>query len=284
MKPFFRTFILSLTRPAYYKDVLQARFRFSVKYYIVLSALLILVSTVAGVINYSASVRDDFTITSKEVVQDFPSDLVLTITPTGITANKNFPLIAQMPSVLMRSWATPASTLKNLAVIDPNGEIAYLEKYHALMLINNSYVVVGSGESIQTTPLKDFPEIRLDYPKMHQFSQTLLLIAHYAIAVTAGYFALTGLVSFFVWRLLYIAIFAFGLKLVCIYKHKSTVGTYSKAFQVSLHSITLPVLISTTLEIAGTIFSIPVNPFPGWFMIVHTIFTFYILSRLEKKP
>ena len=129
MKTFFRTFILSLTRPGYYKDVLQARLRFSVKYYIVLSVLLILISTVAGVINYSVLVKNDFTVTAKEVVQDFPSDLVLTFAPTGITANKDFPLIAQMPSVLMRSWVVPASNLKNLAVIDPNGEIANLEKY-----------------------------------------------------------------------------------------------------------------------------------------------------------
>lgn len=280
MKTFFRTFILSLTRPAYYKDILQARLGFSIKYYIVLSALLVIISTVAGVINYASSINHDFTVTAKEVVQDFPPDLVLNIAPAGVTANKSFPLIAHTPFVLTRSW----EGFQNLAVIDPNGEISDLEKYHTLMLINNSYVVVGNGESIQTTPLKEFPEISLDYPKMHQFSQTLLFVAHYAIPFTAGYFVLTGLVSFFIWRFLYLVIFAFGLKLIYIYKHKSTVVTYSKAFQVSLHSVTLPLLLSTVLEIASTVFPIPVSPFPGWFLVVHTLFTFYILSRLEKKP
>ena len=285
MQTFFRTFILSLTRPTYYKDILQARFRFSIKYYIVLSSLLILVSIIAGVINYSASVKADFTVTAKELVQDFPADLVLTIAPGGITATKDFPLIAQIPSVLMRSWTASASNLQNLVVIDPDGEITDLEKYHALILINNSHIIVnnglgGNGESIQSTPLRDFPEIRLDYPKMHQFSQTLVFIAHYACAFTAGYFALMGLVSFFIWRVLYLAVFAFGLRLI----YKSTVGTYAKAFQMSLHSVTLPILISTTLEVASTVFPIPASLFPGWFMVVHALFTFSVLGRLEKHP
>jgi len=269
MRTFFRTFIQSLSRPAYYKDILQARLRFSVKYYVVLSSLLIIISVVAGVFNYSVSIKDDLTVSAKEVVQDFPPDLVLTIAPGGVSANKAFPLIARMPSVL----AYP--DLKNLAVVDPNGEIGALEKYNSLMLINNSYVIVGNGDSMQTALLKDFPETRIDYSRMHQFSQTLLFIAQYAAPFTAGYFALTGLFNFFVWRLLYLAIFAFGLWLT----YKSVVGTYSKAFQISLHSVTLSLLISTTLGITGIVI-----PFPGWFIIIHTVFTFYVLSRFEKHP
>lgn len=276
MQIFFRIFILSLTRPAYYQDILQARLRFSAKYYAVLSLLLILVSTVAGVINYSTSLKNDLTVSAKEVVQDFPPDLVLTISPNGVSANKEFPLIAQMPSVLTN--ANP----KNLLIIDPKGEISDLEKYNALALINNSYVIVGNGDSVQTASLKDFPETRIDNTRIQQFSQTFLFIAQYAYLFTAGFFALSGLFNFFVWRLIYLAIFTFGLRLTYIYKriykHKSAVGTYSKAFQVSLHSVTLPILVGTTLGIVGI--SIP---FPGWFIIVHTIFTFYILSRLDKR-
>ncbi|MFA5776621.1 MAG: DUF1189 family protein [Patescibacteria group bacterium] len=280
MKTFFRAFILSLIRPVYYKDILQARLKFSVKYYIVLSLLLVLISSVAGVLNYSLSVKNDLTESAEEMTQNFPHDLVLTIAPGGITANKEFPLVAQTPSALLRPNKTPQQSAetglpKNLVVIDPKGEIDALEKYNSLMLINNSYVIVGNGNSVQTAPLKDFPETRIDYPKMQQLSQTLLFIAKYAGFFTAGFFALTGLFNFFVWRLIYLAVFALGLWLT----YKSVTGSYSKAFQVSLHSITLPILINTTLGIAGVTI-----PFPGWFMIVHTIFTFYNLSRLEKNP
>ena len=279
MKTFLRTFTLSLTRPAYYKDVLQARLRFSIKYYVILSLLLILVGTAAGVIKYAPSIKGDLTESAKEAVQHFPPDLVVTISPGGITANKDFPLIVQMPSTLARrnkNNSNPAEPRRpqNLVVIDPKGEIGALEKYNALMLINNSYVIVGSGNSVQTAPLKDFPEIRVDYTGVQQFSQTLLFIAQHANLFTAGFFSFSGLFNFFVWRLLYLAIFALGLQLT----YKSAVGTYSKAFQVSLHSITLPLLITATLEVAGAAFS-----FSGWFIVVHTIFTFYILSRLEKR-
>jgi hypothetical protein len=271
MKTFFRSFILSLTQPTYYKDVLQARLRFSFKYYIVLSSLLLLISTIAGTINYAASIKNDLTVTAKEAVQNFPSDLVLTISPDGITANKDFPLIAQMPSMLARG----NEQFKNLVVIDPKGEIGALEKYSALILVNNSYVIVGNGDSVQTTSLKDFPELRVDYPTMQRISQTFLAVAKAATLYTAGFFAFTGFFNFFLWRLIYLAIFAFGLRLV----FKSTVGTFTKAFQVSLHSVTLPFLISTTLEAA-----VIKAPFSGWFMVVHAIFSFYILSRLEKLP
>lgn len=267
MKTFFRTFKLSLSSPTYYRDILQVRPRFSIKYYLVLSLLLLLISTISGIINYAPAIKSDSEVTAQEVVQNFPRDLVLTISPNGITSNKDFPIIAQMPSVVTRQ----DSQFKNLVVVDPNGEISALEKYNALMLINNSYLIVGNGDNLQTAPLKDFPETRVDYSTMQQLSQTLTFVAKNAAIFTSGFFIATGFFDFFIWRILYLAVFSLGLRLV----YKSVIGTYPKAFQISMHSVTLPLLINTTLGVAGV-----VVPFPAWFLVVHTVFTFYVLSKL----
>jgi|GEM_PF-5504754 type IV secretory pathway TrbD component len=276
MQTFLRTLTLSLSRPAYYKAVLQAPLSFSVKYYLVLAALLIVLNTVIGVINYAPAVKRDLALTAQESVQDFPPDLVVTISPAGITATKAFPLIAQMPSALTRTAAQP----KNLVVIDPAGEIGALEKYQALMLVNNSYVIVGNGDSVQTSPLKGFPEITVDAAKMQQLAQTLLVGAQHAYLLTTGYFVVTGLGTFFISRLVYLAVFGLGLWLV----FKSAVGTYAKAVQVSLHTVTSPLLLSSALGIAESVGQTTLHPFPGWFLATHVIFTLYSLTRLEKQP
>lgn len=255
-----------------------------VKYYVLLALVLTAVNTTVGVIKYAPVIKNDLTELAKEVTQNFPPDLELTISPNGITANKDFPLVAQTPKALK-------GLPENLLIIDPNGQVGMLQEYNALMLVNNSYVIIGSGDGVQTTPLKDFPEVRVNYSKMQSLSQNLLFVAGNARLFTAGFFAISNLFDFFVVRLIYLAIFAFVLRLV----YKSVLARYSQSFAISVYSVTLPLLISTTLGIANLVLptsvttasvspSPPVSPFAGWFIFVHIIFAFYLLSRLEKKP
>ncbi len=272
MKVFFRSFILSLTRPSYYKAVLHARPSFSVKYYAVLSLLLIIIITIAGIVTYAPTTKADFAQISQELVQDFPPDLVLDIKPQGISANRVFPLIAQLPSPFSKN-GTGADLPKNLVILDPNGEVGMLQKYDSLILINNNYMIVGNGDTVQTAPLKDFPETRVDFAKMQQLANAALFISKNAVLFVGLASFVSGLLNFFVARPVYLLVFAFGLWLV----NRTAVGSFSGAFKVGVHTFTLPILISTTLEVTG------VNiPIPGWFVIVHAVFAFFVLSRLEK--
>lgn len=272
MKTFFRSLILSLTKPSYYKDILKARTKFSVKYYMLLALILTTVTSVAGIINYAPALKTDFTQVAQEVVRDFPQDLVIDIKSTGITTNAPFPLVAQTPTAFIKnqSGALP----KNLLIIDPQGQISMLAEYDALALLNNSYLIVGDGESVQTAPVKDFPDLRIDAGFMERLAGVARFIATNALWLTGLAFGVVSLVDFFVAKLAYLLFFAFVLRLF----HKTLFATFAQAFKLSVHSFTLPVLISTTLGIAG------VNiPLPGWFVILHTIFVLYILTKLEKS-
>ena len=272
METFFRSLTLSLTKPSYYKDILKARTRFSVKYYIMLALMLVTITSVAGIINYAPALKTDFSQVAQEIPQNFPPDLVVEIKSTGITANKPFPLVAQTPTAFVKNQ--PASLPKNLLVIDPQGQIAMLAEYDALALLNNSYLIVGDGESVQTAPLKDFPDLRIDAGFMEQLAGVARFIAGNAFWLTGLAFGAVGLVDYFVVKLAYLLFFAFILRLF----HKTLFGTVAQAFKVSVHSFTLPIIISTTLGIAG------VNiPLPGWFVVVHSLFVLYILSRIEKR-
>ena len=163
------------------------------RYYVLLALVLTAVNTAAGVLKYTPIIKSNLTETAKEVVQDFPPDLELVISPNGITANKSFPLVAKTPSPLK-------SLSENLLIIDPNGRVGMLQEYNALMLVNNSYLIVGSGDGVQTTPLKDFPEVRVNYASMQDLAQKLLFVAGSAHFFTAGFLALSNLFDFFVAR------------------------------------------------------------------------------------
>ena len=238
-----------------------------------LALILTTLTSVAGIINYAPALKTDFTRVAQEIPQNFPLDLVVDIKSTGITANKPFPLVAQTPTAFIKNQ--PASLPKNLLVIDPQGQIGMLADYDALALLNNSYLIVGDGESVQTAPVKDFPDLRIDASFMERLAGVAYFIANNAFWLTGLAFGAVGLVDFFVVKLVYLLFFAFVLRLF----HRTLLGTFAQAFKVSVHSFTLPVLISTTLGIAG------VNiPLPGWFVILHTVFVLYILSKLEKSP
>jgi len=243
----------------------------AVKYYVLLALVLTTVNTTVGVIKYAPAIKNDLTESAKEVIQNFPPDLELTISPNSITANKAFPLVAQTPKILK-------GLPKNLLIIDPNGEVGMLQEHDALMLINNSYVIIGNGDSVQTTPLKDVPETRVDYSMMQSLSQSLLFIAGNACLFTTGFFAISSLFDFFVARLVYLAVFAFVLRLV----YRSVLTSYSRSFAISVYSVTLPLAVDTALKVANIVTPISISPFPGWFVFVHIISAFYLLSRLEK--
>jgi len=237
-----------------------------------LALILTTVTAVAGIISYAPALKADFTQVAQELAQNFPPDLVVDIKSAGITANKPFPLVAQTPTVFIKNQ--PTSLPKNLLVIDPQGQIAVLAEYDALALLNNSYLIVRDGESVQTAPLKDFPDLRIDAGFMGRLASMARFIADNAFWLTGLAFGAVGLVDFFVVKLMYLLFFAFVLRLF----YKTLFGTFTQAFKVSVHSFTLPVLISTTLGIAG------VNiPLPGWFVIVHSLFVLYILSRIEER-
>ncbi len=272
MKTFLRSFILSLAKPSYYEDVLKARTRFSVNYYILLALILTSATSTAGVVSYAPALKADFTQVAQEITQNFPPDLVVEIKSTGITANKPFPLVAQTPTAFVKSQ--PGSLPKNLLIIDPQGQVGMLAEYDALALLNNSYLIVRDGESVQTAPLKDFPDLRIDASFMERLANTARFVANNAFWLTGLSFLASGLMNFFVVKLVYLIFFALVLRLF----NRALFGAFDQAFRVSVHSFTFPILISTTLGIAG------VNIlFPGWFVILHTIFVLYILSKLEKS-
>ncbi|MBU0650051.1 DUF1189 domain-containing protein [Patescibacteria group bacterium] len=266
MKTFWHTFISSLARPNYYKTVLQAPLSKSTKYYSILSLLIILVVSVVDMLQIAPTIRHDFSKTAQEIVQQFPSDLVVNINPNGLSANQAFPLIAQTPSIL-KDWP------RNLVVLDPQGQVGDMEKYDALILVNDSYIIAGGGTSIQTSPLSNFPATKIDAATIHRLTDTLSFIAQNAYSLTALFLVAAGLINSFVVRAVYLAVFNLGIWL----SFKVVVHNYMGALKVSLHTLTLPVIINAALAITGLDL-----PIPAWFFFSHLVFTFYVLSRLVK--
>ena len=263
-----------LFKPDYYKEVLQADLRQSIKYYTKMSAVMILILVVSGTLRIAPVIKSDLMEVATELTQNFPADLTLTIAPEGITSNKSFPLIVQTPKILTKEDVN-AGWPRNLAVIDPNGEVGMLKEYDALMLINNSYIIINNNGSVQTTPLNNMPPTTINAGVVKQTVDTLTKISSGAYFYTSAFLGASWLVNFFVVRVIYLAVFAFVVWLM----YKSTFVVYAKAFAVSIHTITLPLIVYALVEALGIHI-----PLPGWFVLAHTLFTLYILDRLEKMP
>lgn len=100
LKTFFRAYFRSITDPTYYRDVLQAPFSFSVKYFVLFFLFLGLVSAVVFGFRDVPQLVDLAHSYVDYVVEEFPADLVLEfkddqLEATGVTQPFTLPTLAQ---------------------------------------------------------------------------------------------------------------------------------------------------------------------------------------------
>ncbi|HAZ29247.1 TPA: hypothetical protein DCY43_00630 [candidate division WWE3 bacterium] len=258
--------VKSVSQPSYYKDVLTAKLSFSIKYYIFLGLVLTGLGTAAATYKTGPVVEDLLGSMSKELLQNYPKDLTIDITPEGVKTNMPSRFVLKAPQKLKAEW-------ENLLIIDPQGEVGLLAEYKAPVLINNSYVVVADGGTVQTTPLADLPEIYIDYQRVQSLADTFRFGKETAYILTGLAALLQNAFDYFVLQLVYLLIFAFVVYAV----FKRVTLSYTKSLQISLHTVTLPLIIGEIMEIVSISAAMP-----GWFILVHAFITLYTLNRLEN--
>lgn len=104
IQTFARTFIKSITEPAYYNHILKAKFSFSVKYFLMYYVFFALFSSL--VYNYSTKPKlSEFsTGLINEITSNYPTDLVITVENSGLTMEgADDPLNVPIPAFLQDS-------------------------------------------------------------------------------------------------------------------------------------------------------------------------------------
>jgi len=265
LKTFLTTFYKSLASPKYYADILQAKFSFSLKYFLMLALLSSVVSVGLLSVEILPKAKTAVDAFNRQILRAYPSDLVITAKDGQLSSNKTGPVVVPVPG-----------EPKNILVFDPNGTVDDLKKYETAILINKSNVIVqGENDQIRIQPLKNIPDGSFTYSDFVIAAGKLERLLAY-VPYFLGTLMLTALfVTFIVSGL----VISFFLSLIFWIFAKITHLNLSlaKTYQISLHIFTLYAILDIVDQISSRGFPYSIN------FIVTVIFGLLIINKQSLR-
>ena len=277
LKTFLTTFYKSLASPKYYADILQAKFSFSLKYFLMLALLSSIVSVGLLSVEILPKAKTAVDAFNRQILRAYPSDLVITAKDGQLTSNKTDPIVVPVPLETPNDFKNTKSQIKNVLVFDPNGTVDDLKKYETAILINKSNVIVqGENDQIRIQPLKNIPDGSFTYSDFVIAAGKLERLLAY-VPYFLGTLMLTALfVTFIVSGL----VISFFLSLIFWIFAKITHLNLSlaKTYQISLHIFTLYAVLDIVDQISSRGFPYGIN------FIAALIYGLFIISKIQKTP
>jgi len=284
------TFWKSLTKPDYYKDILTARFSFSLKYLYFLLFVSSLLFGIKGAVGVARSIPKipGFIENTKTVFsQIYPEELVLTVKDKKISTNVVEPYFIAIP----RETKIPEGEAKYLLAIDTSADVADFEKYQSLFLLSKEFVAMKDyNSSYKVQPLaeilKDVPD-GMTVKKSDFDALAAGLNPYYRYLYPLAWAGIILLLT--LWPL-FTAGLALGGKLVMLLFYSLVLFilakmlkrslTYKNVYQMSMHGLTVSVLLSTFLALVN--YNIPYVSLLAFLIWMTVVFTKQEHLRVES--
>lgn len=268
LRVFFTSFKRSLTDISYYRDVVGAKFTFSLKYLYFLMFLLALIkgiSIVPGMIAVIAKMPEIKTTVVKVTDKLYPDELVVTIEDGKLSTNVEEPYYIKFPQEIdtnIDGESFDSSEFAGLVVIDTAGDVGDYESYDSLILVTENAIVYPDDDTsdvggYRVLPLRNIQsDMVIDRVFYDELVGKIMPYFDYAPAVFTGIILLSVLVlpfllaSFYTsGRLLYLLIPS--LLLLLFAKLTKRELRYADVYQVSMHTLTAPVILAFVIELFG---------------------------------
>lgn len=280
LKIFLYSFRNSLLKPAYYKDVLKAKFSFSLKYFLLLFAFLSLVTAALLSFFLIKEVKPFLAKAQTELYTIYPENLVVDVKDGNLSTNVQEPLFVPLksewlPKDLANNVFYPPIT--NIVVIDTNAQASDLGKYQTLVLITKNAVSYYAGRNdIRIQTLQDVKSLTINKDLVTQGLNKIT--PYFKWIIPALVTAIIIFLPLLTVGSKFVELFIISLITWLIAKlYKLQLG-YKQALQINLHAITLPLVINSLFQLFGANPSIPLFQ-----TIILLIFNLIIFTSLKEK-
>ncbi len=260
MKELLTTARGSIYNPQFYRELLTKPFSYSLKYYSAFTLLLIVVLTIATSIPLIARANKVAREFPKKFFEYIPDQLEVTVTKGIVSTNVEEPFSFPVPTVFRESLDKEGIT--NLLVIDTLTpfSIAQFDDFKTLAWLGSSqWVYRDTNEGgLKIQPLDPKVSLVVNETKLRGYESTLSKYYRYIGPIIALIIFIT-LCFIYVGYLVYLL---FGALLVFfMLKVMKSEVAYSKAYQIGLHAVTLPILLQVLFTLSGIpLFNIPFIP------------------------
>lgn len=242
VKTFLHVFINSLFPFAwYYKKILKTRFSFSFKYVItlimILHSIFAMIFFVKNVImNKSLHELNDKLL---EMVNNYPSDLVIRIKNKQLTMNYDHPYIMWFD---IKKFPTP------VLVVDAFAQAEKINEYGSYILLHSDAITIRNpnNDQIKTYPLHESSEYVITKNRVRNMQNIVFDTSAVRLTtiILAGYIGINIilLISFIILKIIYFMLFSAVIFFVIRNSIKNTHIGYKKIVQISFHASTLPLI------------------------------------------
>ncbi len=275
---FFRTFHKSLFSLAYYHDVVKARFKFSLKYYFVLSLFLGFFMTLAISLATLPSLNKFAQRFKTRAAAIYPANLIITIKDNQVSTNQVEPLHFPIPFELFSDVPPAISDQKQqyLLTIDTKATADDYDTNRSFILITKtSFIYPEDDTGYRVYPLQDMADLTIDKAKVDALVNQILPFLDFLPGILVLLILLVSTLFLPLSRLVVILVLSVILLLPANLMKLQL--SYKKICQIGLHAMTLP----TILQIFMTSLAI-IPPIPFFNSIVFLLWSLVIFAELKK--
>lgn len=273
IKAFFYVLIKSITSVDYYKELLKVSPHFSIKYYVTLCLLLTLITSCVITTKITPELRNQFRSFTQEMLTNYPEDLVIKVYGGNVEINRPEPYFIDAPNMLTEE---AGEEIEHLVTIDSSGTINDLEQYKTLALINDKNLLVRDRGNIQAYPLNELPNGELTKADLIRIDGEIQSLLKYVFVVVFILVFGIYVVYYSIFRT--IALIAFAGVISIIGNVKGLKLGLGKYIQLTMHIVTLPLIVESLVTI------LQVNvPIPLWFMVLTILIGFVVIFELSEK-
>lgn len=285
IKTFIHIFVKSLTSVDYYKDVLSSGLKFSLNYFITLSAISIVITATAGALRIAPTTANFVNDLTTQATQAFPQDLVIKVENGTWEINRPQPFIVAMPKDLVNlaketsTAEVPAPKIpQNLAIFNKTGTVEDIKKLDALMLVNEKNIITQDQDgNIQTQPLENLKTINLDKPAFDKAMAKAKELGGLIPVIIGLIIAVGSVIGAFIRAVIYLSFG--GLVIWLISRATRLKWSFKQAYKVGLHTITAPLIIETLFSVLGI--SIASD---YWFFLINVALAGLVSYTLSRQP
>jgi len=262
----------SIYGPEFYRELQSKPLSFSFKYFYTLASIL----AVIGTAQFSFQVIPNLTAflagIGPEIVNSYPSELVLTTKDGQASSNVVEPYFIKTPASMRNENYKNIPATENFVVIDTKNQFTEesFTRYDTFAVVTKTSLALRKDSGgIEIYSLREMPDLTIDRASVESFVGKLQPFIKFAWP----FFILASFIGFmlsFSAELIYL-LFA-ALLIWIIMKIKGLAVGYKKSYQAGLHIITLPLLFGVVSALLNV--HVPIPFFATILVIVAAIINF----------
>ncbi len=287
VKTFLYIFTNSLFPLAgYYKKILKTRFAFSCKYIITLIVILHILFATIFFIKFSF-VDQSFSQLNRnlfEMLNSYPSDLVIRIKNSQLTTNYDHPYIMWFD---LKKFPTP------VLAIDSFAQPEKINEYRSLALLHDNAVTLRNPRTgrILSYPFPPHNEYLITKNRVTNMQNILFdtFAIRLTVIIVAGYIGINILLlfSFIILKIIYLLLFSFVLFFIMRFVLKNIHVHYKKIVQISFHASTIPLIFEYLVITSKIRFSFEkggffVSPFGMLIWLISIVYGAFLVAGIYE--